>query len=284
MKNNYLTDCLSTVLSSISLPAFILTLTRTLTSILAFSLSLSLILSLAFALVLIPAASDNMFINGSGSCAAFASGIEFKTAVHTDKLVKISYPQISGMSDAAKMSKINALIKEHALAIKSPFSDDLKEVEIEGNYTIEYNGSNILSVKYSVYANVKNAAHPVDVISAANIDLNALKLLKLSDVATVDENLVELFLKGKYIPRGEDLDLESAGALKDIIAGFDKKELLVRFKDPAAAFYFTQDSLVISAEVIHAAGDHAEFAVSYKDLGKSLLFKPEGFVKSDSIK
>lgn len=272
MKNNYLSGFLSTVLSSISLPAFTL------------ALAPALALSLAFALVLIPAASDNMLINGNGGGAAFASGIEFKTAVHTDKLIKISYPQISGMSDAAKMSKINELIKEHALAIKSPFSEDLKEVEMEGNYTIEYNGSNIFSVKYSVFANVKNAAHPVDIISAANIDLNAIKPLKLSEVVSVDENLVELFLKGKYIPRGEDLDLESAGALKDVIAGFDKNELLTRFKDPAAAFYFTQDSLVISAEVIHAVGDHAEFAVSYKDLGKALLFKPEGFVKPDLIK
>lgn len=211
--------------------------------------------------------------------AAFASGIEFKTATHTDKHVKINYPQISGMSDAAKMAKINALIKDHALAIKSPFAEDLKDVEMDGNYTIEYNGSNILSVKYSVFANVKNAAHPVDVISTANIDLDALKPLKLSEVVTVDESLVELFLKGKYVPRGEDLDLQAAGALKDVIAGFDKKELLARFKDPSAAFYFTKDSLVISAEVIHAAGDHAEFAVSYKDLGKALLLKPEGFSK-----
>ena len=87
--------------------------------------------------------------------AAFASGIEFKTATHTDKRIKIKYPQISGMSDAAKMSKINAIIKDHALSIKSPFSEDLKDVEMEGNYTIEYNGSNILSVKYSAFASVK---------------------------------------------------------------------------------------------------------------------------------
>ena len=244
MKNNYLFSFLSSV--------FLLTF------VFALSISASILLT-------------------GGSGAVFASGSEFKPAVHTDKLIKINYPQISGMNDAAKMSKVNTLIKEHALAIKSPFSEELKEVEMEGNYTIEYNGSNILSVKYSVFANVKNAAHPVDVISAANIDLKALKPLKLSDVVTVDENLVELFLKGKYIPRGEDLDLESAGALKDIIASFDKNELLTWFKDPAVAFYFTQDSLIISAEVIHAAGDHVEFAVSYKDLGKALLFKPEGF-------
>lgn len=215
----------------------------------------------------------------TGAADAAAAGLEFKTATHTDNLIKINYPQISGMSDDAKMAKINGLIKDHALAIKSPFSEDLKNVEMEGDFTIEYNGSNILSVRYSVFASVKNAAHPVDMISTANIDLNAARLLKLSDAVTVDESLVELFLKGKYVPRGEDLDLQASGALKDIIAGFDKKELLARFKDPAAAFYFTKDSLVISAEVIHAAGDHAEFAVSYKDLGKSLLFTPEGFSK-----
>ncbi len=211
---------------------------------------------------------------------AAAAEIGFTKAVYTDKQVKISYPQLSGMSDAAKMSKINALLKQHALSIKSPFAEDLKELEMEGDYTIEYNGSNVLSVKYLVFANVKNAAHPVELISAANIDLNSLKLIGLSDAVKVDESLVEKFLKGKYVPRGEDLNLETAGALKDIIAGFDRKELLNSFKNPSAAFYFTKDSLVISAEVIHAAGDHAEFAVSYEQLGKALLFKPEGFLKS----
>ncbi len=262
MKSNYLSGILSIVFSSMQL------------SIISILLSFSLALMSIF--ISIPSSSD-MLINANS--AAFASDIKFKTVVHTDNLIKISYPQISGMSDAVKMSKINALIKEHALAIKSPFSEELKEVEMEGNYTIEYNGSNILSVKYCVFANVKNAAHPVDIISAANIDLNALKLLKLNDVIVTNENLVELFLKSKYVPRDEDLNLESAGELKNIIAGFDKKELLTHFKDHAAVFYFTQDSLVISAEVIHAAGDHAEFAISYKDAGKALLFKPEGFLK-----
>ncbi len=217
----------------------------------------------------------NMF-----AATATAAGIEFKTAVYNDKQVKISYPQLSGMSDAVKMSKINELLKRHALSIKSPFAEELKDLEMEGNYTVEYNGSNMLSVKYSVFANVKNAAHPVDLISAANIDLNAVKLIGLSDAVKVDEELVEKFLKGRYIPRGEDLDLEAAGALKDIIAGFDRKELLKSFKNPAAVYYFTEDSLVISAEVIHAAGDHAEFAVSYEQLGNALLFKLEGFLKS----
>jgi hypothetical protein len=224
-------------------------------------------------------AVSTLFAAAARPGEAPASVLEFKTATHADKLIKINYPQISGMGDAAKMSKINNLIKEHALAIKSPFAEELKDVEMEGNFTVEYNGSNIFSVKYSVFASVKNAAHPVDIICAANIDLNAVKMLKLSDAVTVDETLVEKFLKGEYVPRGEDLDLRAAGALNDIIAGFDKKELLSRFKDPAAAFYFTKDSLVISAEVIHAAGDHAEFAIPYGSLGDALLFKPEGFSK-----
>jgi len=202
------------------------------------------------------------------------AGLELKTATHTDKGIKINYPQISLMADAEKMAKINALIKNDALAIKSPFDEELKNLEMEANFTVEYNEANILSVKYSIFANVKNAAHPVDMIHAANIDLNAMKMLKLSDVVTIDESLVEKFLKGKYTKRGEDLDLESADALKDVIAGFDKKELLDGFKDPSAAFYFTKDSLVISAGVIHALGDHAEFAISYNDLGKAMVFKP----------
>jgi len=216
-----------------------------------------------------------------GEARSSGAGLEFRTATHSNKNVKINYPQLSGMSDAGKMAGINKLIKDDALAIKSPFDEELKDVEMEANFTVEYNGSNALSVKYSVYANVKNAAHPVDMIHTANIDLAALKVLRLSDVVTIDESLVEKFLKGRYVPRGKDLDLGAEGALKDIVAGFDRKELLAGFKKPSAAFYFTEDSLVMSAEVIHAAGDHAEFAISYNDLGKALIFKPTGFSKTE---
>ena len=208
---------------------------------------------------------------------ANGSGLEFKTATHADKKVKINYPQLAGMDDKDKMATINKLIKDDALAIKSPFVEELKDLEMESNFTVEYNGSNILSVKYSIFANVKNAAHPVDMIHTANIDTALLKILKLKDAVTIDESLVEKFMKGRYAPRGEDLDLESAGALKDVTAGFDKKELLNGFKNPSEAFYFTKDSLVLSAEVAHAVGDHIEFAIPYNDLGKDLLFKPEGF-------
>jgi len=213
----------------------------------------------------------------TGVINAYGSGLEFKTVRHADKKIKINYPRISGMSDTVKMAKINEIIKNDALAIKSPFAEELKNVEIDANFTIEYNGSNMLSVKYSGFANVKHAAHPVDMIHAANIDLKALKIIKLSDAVTIDESLVEKFLKGKYAPRGDDLNLESEGALKDVMAGFDKKELLSEFKNVSRAFYFTKDSLVISAEVAHAVGDHIEFAISYNDLGKSLLFKPADF-------
>jgi len=208
---------------------------------------------------------------------AYGSGLEFKTEVHTNKQVKISYPELAGMGDKDKMAKINKLIKDDALAIKSPFAEELKDLEMDANFTVEYNGSNILSVKYLAYAYVKHAAHPANVIHTANVDLDKLKIIKLSDAVKIDESLVEKFLKGGYTKWDKDLNLASEDALKDIIANFDKKELLNGFKKDGAPFYFTKDSVVLSAEVIHAVGDHVEFAISYNDIEKALLFKPAGF-------
>ncbi len=208
---------------------------------------------------------------------AYGSGLEFKTEVHKDKQVKISYPKLDGMDDKDKMAKINKLIKDDALAIKSPFVEELKDLEMDVNFTVEYNGSNILSIRYLAYAYVKHAAHPANVIHTANIDLDKLKMIKLGGAVKIDESLVEIFLKGKYTQWDKDLNLAAEDALKDIIANFDKKELMSGFKKDDAPFYFTKDSIVISAEVIHAVGDHIEFAISYNDLGTALQFKPAGF-------
>jgi len=212
----------------------------------------------------------------AGAAYSYGAGLEFKTATYTVKRIKIDYPQISG-GDREKTAKINKLIKSDVKNVVGNFDCDDKNLDIESEYTIEYNGSNALSVKYAALAYVKGAAHPVSLIHATNINIQDAKPLGLSDTVVIDEELAAKFIAGKYLARGKDLDLESQGALKDIIAGFDKKGLVDEFKSGSSKFYFTKDMLVVSAGVPHAAGDYIEFGISYNDLGKSLLFKPAGF-------
>lgn len=201
----------------------------------------------------------------------------FNSALYTNKnkKIKINYPQISGNESNA--SKINELIKNDTLKILKNIEKDFENLETSINFKIEYSGSNILSIQYSGLGTFPNMAHPFNIFYTTNIDIANVKILNLSDVVTINEKFVEKFIKGKYTTWCDDLDIQKEGALPDIIKSFDKKELLKEFRKKTAVFCFTKDSLVVSAEAIHAVGDHIEFAISYNDLEKLLLFKPAGF-------
>lgn len=197
-----------------------------------------------------------------------------KETFTNDKII-INYPQISNLNNDDKEKKINELIKVEALKIQEDYEDDISNLDLNLDYEIMYNGSDILSIHYLGLAMIKNAAYPINEINTTNIDVEKAQLLTLSDVVTVNFDLISKFKEGKYKAYREDLNLESAGALNDALNSFESNELIERLKQNTANFYFTNDSLVLSADVIHAMGDHFEMELKYNDLGDLLLINPE---------
>lgn len=190
-----------------------------------------------------------------------------------DKII-INYPQISNLNDEDKQKKINELIKVEALKIQEDYKVDISNLNLNMDYEIMYNGSDLLSIYYSGLAMIKNAAYPINEINTTNIDMEKVQLLTLSDVVTIDDDFINKFKEGKYKAYSEDLNLESAGALNDALNSFEGNELMENFKQNIANFYFTNDSLVVSADVIHVMGDHLEMELKYDDLGDLLLINP----------
>lgn len=189
----------------------------------------------------------------------------------TFKNVKINYLQINNSSDSSKEQKINELIKTSVLEVLNDYKDSLSSLSLTMDYEIKYKGEDLLSIEYLGLANVKGAAHPVNVIKTTNIDLKKGKQLSLSDVVTLNDSFAEIIRAGKYKIYRSDLDLKAAGVLTDVLNGFSNQDLLKSLKQQTAKFYFTKDSLGVSIEVAHVVG----LKMKYKDLGGLLLVKPQ---------
>ncbi|HCT64950.1 MAG TPA: hypothetical protein DIC60_06795 [Lachnospiraceae bacterium] len=200
----------------------------------------------------------------------------FTKVAYSDQNVKINYPRINNLSDSGKQQRINELIKTSVLEVLNDYKDSISNLSLTMDYEVKYKGADLLSIEYLGLANVKDAAHPVNVIQTTNIDLEKEKQLVFSNVVTVNDSFVKKIKAGKYKAYRSDLDLEAAGALKDVLDGFGNQDLVESFKPPTAKFYFTKDSLGVSTEVAHAVGDHLEMELEYKSLGGLLLVKPQG--------
>jgi len=196
-----------------------------------------------------------------------------KETFTNDKII-INYPQISNLNDDDKQKKINELIKVEALKIQEYYKDDISNLNLKMDYDITYNGSDLLSIQYLGLAMIKNAAYPINEINTTNIDMEKVQLLTFSDVVTINDDFINKFKGGKYKAYSEDLNLESAGSLNDALNSFEGNGLMEMFKQDTAKFNFTNDSLVVSADVIHVMGDHFEMELKYNDLGDLLLINP----------
>jgi len=231
--------------------------------------------------------NDNSNENSNNKVPIQVNHYEITPAVYTDKNVKINYPQINNLSDINKQNTINQLIKDGALSyIKNGVYDALN---LELKYTITLTNSELLSIQYSGLASNKNAAHPNDIFYTTNIDINNGKILRLSDLITIDENFIEAIKKGEYKGKFFDLVHDNTSEegkkylplLMDYINQTDTKTLIKELNQsyytesgktpPSSAYYLTKDSIGISLSIPFAIGDHAEFEIKYKDIPNTII-------------
>lgn len=223
--------------------------------------------------------------------------VSYNVTENTYKIANITlkYPQISNLGDDNKQKKINKLIKDSVMegynlteAIKTGILPDYKEpienLTLNLTYSIELQNSDILSIKYLGQSNMKNSAHPNNDLYTTNVDINNVKVLKLSDMFTIDENLVNAFRRGAYVPWSKDFLLAKSD-INNKIGEYSDKDLQTALEQSdkpnglANAFfahcYLTKYGIVISIGVQHAAGDHAEFKIPYNSIKSNLKIANE---------
>lgn len=195
---------------------------------------------------------------------------------YINKDIKINYPQITNLSDANKQKIINNIIKNEALKVLNYYSETESGLTLEINYDIKRKGANLLSIQYLGIGNVKGAAHPNNLFYTTNINMSKGTRLRLKDVVNIDENFIRKFKDREFKP----LKSEDSGMIdsSDLIKQFSKADSLdnIGIEDQSDIFsYLTKDSLGINISVSHAAGDHVEFEIKYKDIANNVKVENE---------
>lgn len=194
------------------------------------------------------------------------------------KGTKISYPQISDLSDGEKQKELNEIIKNEALKGNNYYKDVDGEVTIDIKYKIVCQEPELLSIIYSGVGNVSGAAHPSNLFYTTNLDIVNKKDLRLNDIVNINDDFVKMLINGSFKAVNSEYEAEYKSEINMVTPDDWKKNLLVA--DPSDKMgsefsYMTKDSLIISIGVMHALGDHAEFEIKYKDIWKYIKLKDD---------
>ena len=189
--------------------------------------------------------------------------------VYKVKNVTVNYPQITNLGDDDKQKAINEIIKNNALEGFIEGVDDNLTLEI--NYNIPLETSHLLSIQYYGLLTIKGAAYPTNEFYTTNIDMENGKKLKLADIIKIDVNLVHGFRDGSYVSL-EPGNTEMEAAVNQYINNISNEDLIKYFNQADIRnieenssntySYLTKDSIVISINVPHALGDHAEYKMA----------------------
>ncbi|WP_353846269.1 MULTISPECIES: DUF4163 domain-containing protein [unclassified Clostridium] len=193
--------------------------------------------------------------------------------------IKINYPELKNSNDNEKLKSINRYLKEGALkALDDYVKDDpnLKAVNLNVNYDVKFKNEKYISIVYRGEVNANGAAYPSSIFYTTNVDLESGNIIRLSDYSNVDDILNELKdpKNIKVIAENDEL----AAAQKEFILNIGNDKLISMLKNAdfhkvngniespkeGVYSYLHKDSVVISLQVNHAIGDHAEFTLIKK--------------------
>ncbi|MBY6931612.1 DUF4163 domain-containing protein [Clostridium botulinum] len=188
--------------------------------------------------------------------------------------VKINYPEIKKFNDDEKLKSINKYLKESALKVLDDYvkeDPNLEAVNLNVNYDVKFKNEKYISIVYEGEVNVKGTAYPSSIFYTTNVDLESGNIIRLSDYSNVNDILNKLKdpKNIKVIAENDEL----AAAQKDFILNIgndnlinmvknaDFHEVNTKIESPKDGVYsyFDKDGIVISLQVNHAIGDHAEF-------------------------
>lgn len=186
--------------------------------------------------------------------------------------VIIQYPQLKQTQNKELEERINNQITDDVVL----FSDQYKSTEdmLEMNYLIMLETSEIISILYTGEYNA--GMYPTHLLFTTTIDLQEGEKLKVSDRVAINDEFIDTFLKSTYIDweTPESPNKEKQAAVIDYVKGIPRNDLINAFKTAdipnmeqnlyGIYSYYTEDGMVISIQVPHALGDHAEFQISNK--------------------
>lgn len=185
-----------------------------------------------------------------------------ETQVYENGIIKLTYPQFSGMQNTEIQTKLNEEIKQ--VLLQGSTVEGLTAYEYQ--YEIASMGAGVVSFVFRGYVNYEGSPYPVNDVKTLNLNLNTgenVRLKDYADVATVVSSL-ETARGYEVISEGVEKDDFSAfmnnGYVTDYaITLLDYDVDLTNLTFVPMGFSCIRDNqLVLFIEVEHALGDYVE--------------------------
>lgn len=181
---------------------------------------------------------------------------------YEDGVIKLTYPQITGMDDETLQNSMNQAIEQE---VKSDITmEGLSAYEL--NYEIATQGKGVFSVILRGYYNRNNQAYPVQFVKTFNLDMTTGKNLRLKDYADVAKVVSCLEQDYGYEILSEGVEMSDFSAflnngymtdyaitLLDYDVDFAANQL-----EPVGYSCIRDNRLVLFIETEHAMGDYVE--------------------------
>lgn len=195
---------------------------------------------------------------------------QIKKTLYQSGNLTIEYPQLTNMTDKIKEQQMNELLKKEAMKFVTQYEDS--DSSLSMNYQVTVKTKDTLSVFYT--GNYNAGMYPTHLLFTTNINLQSGEKLRLSDVASIDEAFIDKLKQSPYIDRDQPSspNKELEAAVRESLANFKRDELIEALEqadqptmeaNPYGVYsYFEKDYLIVSIQVPHALGDHAEFRLN----------------------
>lgn len=185
-----------------------------------------------------------------------------ETVVYEDGIVKITYPQLTGMQNTEIQTKLNEGIKQALL--QGSTAEGLTAYEYQ--YEVASMGAGVVSFVFRGYLNYEGSPYPTNDVKTLNLNLltgESVRLKSYADVATVVSSL-ETDWGYEVVSEGVEKDDFSAFMNNGYVTDYAMTLLDydMDFKNlsfvPAGFSCIRDNHLVLFVEVEHAMGDYVE--------------------------
>ncbi|THE10779.1 hypothetical protein E1I69_17710 [Bacillus timonensis] len=203
-----------------------------------------------------------------------AEPFEVDTATYENGQVTIHYPQLTNMQNKDLEQRINTLIKDDAILFLSQYQDSNAPLKMD--FEVILPESDTFTVQYTGTYN--GGMYPTHLLFTTNINFKKGEKIRLSNLFVIDETFIEALKNAKYMDweNPHEPNKEKQTAIIEYLKTYNNQDLIAAFtkadhpdpnENPYGVFsYIFNHTVVISMQVPHALGDHAEFEVDMGEL------------------
>lgn len=184
------------------------------------------------------------------------------SSVYEDGVVRVEYPQLTGMENEENQQKINENIRNSVT--NHILNENLSFYEL--SYETATKGNGIVSFIFRGSENHEGSAYPVNLIKTLNINLNTGESIRLKDFADISSIVSSLEQADGYTVLNEGVDAADFSAflnngyvtdyamtLLDYDIDFENPDMV-----PVGFTAIRDNHLILFIEAEHAMGDYVE--------------------------